>query len=92
MRNKNYVAVMKNHNAATSAGGGGAVTVLNYNEKPVKKMATAYNEQMLLRQHNSAYATVCQAVQPVETGMTSTSSYLQPIYVNIYPLLHQQLE
>lgn len=46
------------------------------NKQPVKKLVTAYNEQILRRQHNSAYATVCQVV--------TSNPPQEPIYVNIY--------
>jgi hypothetical protein len=42
--------------------------------RPVKNLVSAYNEQILRRQHNSAYATLCV-----------TSQIQNPIYANIHP-------
>lgn len=45
---------------------------------PVKKLVSAYNEQMLRRQHNSAYASLCRVVtspaQGPPTGLTAHGS------------------
>ena len=35
---------------------------------PVKKLVSAYNEQMLRRQHNSAYASLCRVVTSPAQG------------------------
>ena len=35
---------------------------------PVKKLVSVYNEQMLRRQHNSAYASLCRVVTSPAQG------------------------
>ena len=43
---------------------------------PVKKLVSAYNEQMLRRQHNSAYASLCRVVtSPAQGPPTGLSAH-----------------
>merc|ERR1719362_1531867 len=42
---------------------------------PVKKLVSAYNEQMLRRQHNSAYASLCRVVTSPAQGPTGLPAH-----------------
>ena len=49
---------------APACGSNGSLSLI----PPVKKLVSAYNEQMLRRQHNSAYASLCRVVTSPAQG------------------------